>query len=120
MHRILFINPFTPAELVSSIQNNGWKSPLEVFSVERVKLTTSDISTKNLYQAFRKLKISQINLPDRTLILSDGSGGQAHFGKHFICVLIRQARLPGNKTLFFLEKFELNLILESIQKLLLV
>ena len=32
------INPFTPTDRFMSIQNNEWKSPLKLLSVERVNL----------------------------------------------------------------------------------
>ena len=31
------VNPFTPTDRFSLIQNNEWKSPLKLLSVERVK-----------------------------------------------------------------------------------
>ena len=33
------INPFTPTDRFRSIQNNDWKCPLKLFSVEGVNLT---------------------------------------------------------------------------------
>ena len=35
------INPFTPADQFSQIQNNDWKIPLKLLSVERVKVVNS-------------------------------------------------------------------------------
>ena len=35
-HTLRF-NPFTPTDRFSLIQNNDWKSPLKLLSVERVK-----------------------------------------------------------------------------------
>ena len=37
--RIVWINPFTPTDCFSVIQNNEWKSPCKLLSVERVKAT---------------------------------------------------------------------------------
>ena len=39
----LYFNPFTPTDRFSLIQNNEWKSPLYIQSVERVNMDASQI-----------------------------------------------------------------------------
>ena len=39
MNVFRLINSFTPTDCFSSIQNNEWKSPIKLLSVERVKLS---------------------------------------------------------------------------------
>ena len=36
---LMFLNPFTPTDRFSSIQNNEWKSLIKLLSVERVKFS---------------------------------------------------------------------------------
>ena len=44
LHQVItfFFNPFTPTDRFRSIQNNEWKSPLKLLSVERVNINNFD------------------------------------------------------------------------------
>ena len=46
----LFFNPFTTTDRFRLIQNNEWKSPLKLLSVERVKLIKATYMTPSLLE----------------------------------------------------------------------